>query len=59
MVLTPEGAVAARTVQSVSEDRKWDTEFMSRVKGAPWDNAGYDVSGGGIPERVDARPAAM
>ena len=37
--------------------QKWDTEFMSSVKGAPWDfkaNAGDDVNDGGTPERVDA-----
>ena len=58
-VLTPVGAVAVRTVHRLSEDRKWDTEFMSRVKSAPWDfqaNAGDDINDGGIPERVDARP---
>ena len=58
-VLTPEGAVSACTVHTPSEDQKWDTEFMSRVKGAPWDingNAGDDINDGGITERVDARP---
>ena len=51
VVLTPEGAVAVRTVHKLSEDRKWDTEFMSRVQGAPWDfnaNARDDISDGGI-----------
>ena len=59
VVLTTEGAVAVRTVHRLSEDRKWDTEFMSRVKGAPRDfkaNARDDINDGGIPERVDARP---
>ena len=48
-----------RAVHRLSEDRKWDTEFMSRVKGAPWDfkaDAGHDINDGGIPERADARP---
>ena len=36
MVLAPEGAVAVRTVH-ISDDRKWDTEFVSRVEGATWD----------------------
>ena len=43
----------------LSEDRKWNTEFMSRVKGAPCDfkaTAGDDINDGGIAERVDARP---
>ena len=59
VVLTPEGAVAVRTVQRLSEDRKWSIEFMSSVKGAPWDfkaNVGDDIIDGGIPGRVDARP---
>ena len=58
LVLTLEGAVAARTVHCLSEDHKWDTEFMSRVEGAPWDfkaKAGDRVNDGGIPERADAR----
>ena len=37
VVLTLEGAVAARTGHRLSEDQTWDIEFMSRVKGAPWD----------------------
>ena len=51
VVLTPDGAVAVRTVQRLSEDRKWDTEFMSKVQGAPWDfkaNARHDINDGGI-----------
>ena len=32
VVLIVEGVVAARTVHRLSEDQKWDTEFMSRVK---------------------------
>ena len=57
VALTPEGAVAVRTVHR----RKWDTEFMSGVKGAPWDfkaNAGDDINDGGIPEsgRSSTRP---
>ena len=59
VVLIPEGAVLVRAVHRLSEDRKWDTEFMSKVKGAPWDfkaNAGDDTNDGGFPEGVDARP---
>ena len=59
VVLNLEGVVAARTVHGLSEDRKWDTEFMSNVEGAQWDfkaNAADDTNDGGIPERVDARP---
>ena len=37
MVLSLEGAVAVRTVHRLSQDRKWDTEFVSRVEGATWD----------------------
>ena len=37
VVLTPGGAVAVRAVHGLSEERKWDTEFVSRVKGAPVD----------------------
>ena len=51
--------MAVRAVHRLSEDRKWDTEFMNRVKGAPWDfkaDAGHDINDGGIPERADARP---
>ena len=59
VVLTLEGVVSVRTVHRLSEDRKRDTEFMSKVKGAPWDfkvNAGDDINDGRILERVDARP---
>ena len=59
MVLTLEGSVAARPVHMLCEDQKLDTEFMSRVEGAPWDfkaNAGDDVDDGGMPERVDELP---
>ena len=35
VVLTPKGAVAARTIHRMSEDQKWESEIMSRVKGAP------------------------
>ena len=59
VVLIPESAVLVRTVHRLSEDRKWDKEFLSKVKGAPWDfkaNAGDDTNDGGIPEGVDARP---
>ena len=49
--------VAARTIHRLSEDKKCDAEFMSDVKGAPWDfNAEEDASHGNIPERTDARP---
>ena len=59
MVLTLEGAVAVRRVHKLSADRKWDTEFMSRVKGVLWNfkaNAGDNIIDCGIPERVDACP---
>ena len=59
VVLILEGAVVVRTVHRLSEDRKWDTEFVSKVKGALWDfkvNAGDDINDGGLLERVDARP---
>ena len=62
VVLTLEGAVAVRTVHRLSEDRKRDTEFMSKVKGAPWEfkaNVGDDINDGGIRERVDARPSDL
>ena len=50
VVLALEGAVA-RTVHRLSEDQKWDTEFIGRVAGAMWDfkaNARDDVNDGGI-----------
>ena len=59
VVLNPEGAVAARAVHRLSEDQKWDTEFVSRVEGEPWDfkaKPGDDVNDDGILERADARP---
>ena len=61
VVLTLEGTVAVRTVHSCSEDRKWDTELMSRLKGAPWDfkaNARDNINDGGILEsrRSSTRP---
>ena len=49
---------AARIDHKLSEDQKWDTENMSRVKGAPWDfkaSAGDDVNSGGIRERESGR----
>ena len=51
--MPPEGTVA-RTVHTLSEDQKCNTELTSRVKGAPWDfkdNAGDDVNDGDVPER--------
>ena len=48
-----------RAVHRLSEDRKWDKEFMCKVKGAPLDfkaNAGDDANDGGFREGVDARP---
>ena len=44
-------------MRRLSEDRRWDTEFMNKGKGAPWDfkaNAGDNVNDSGIPERADA-----
>ena len=32
VVLTPEGAVSVRTVHRLSEDRRWDAEFISQVR---------------------------
>ena len=49
MVLTPEGAVAARTLH----------RFMCRVTGASWDfkaSVGEDVHDGSILERTEAQP---
>ena len=58
-VLTLGGAVPVPTIHRVSEDKKWDTEFMSQVKEAPWDfkaSVGADTGDGTTPERIDARP---
>ena len=33
VILTPQGALAVRTVHRFSEHKKWDTGFMSRIKG--------------------------
>ena len=62
IVPTPEGAIPARTTRRLSEDKRWDAEFVSRAKGTPWDFkltpdktsgesdegqvAGYDPRGG-------------
>ena len=57
VVLTPEGAVLVRTVHRLSEDRRWDAEFISQVWGTPWDfksSAGEGVEAGDIPERTDS-----
>ena len=32
VVLTPEGALLVRTVHRLSEDRRWDAEFISQVR---------------------------
>ena len=37
VVLTPDGAVPVRAVHRLSEDRRWDAEFISQVRGTPWD----------------------
>ena len=55
VVLTLVGAVAVHTVHRLSEDQHWETEFMRRVKGAPWDSRD-DVNDGGILEGADAPP---
>ena len=50
MVMTREGAVAARAIRRFS-----DTEFMSKVKGAPWNfkaNVVQDVGDDSVTERT-------
>ena len=57
VVLTPEGAVLVRTVHRLSEDRRWDAEFISKMRGTPWDfksSAGEGIEEGVIPERTDS-----
>ena len=59
IVLTPEGAIPVRTVHRLSEDKRWDVEFINKVKGAPWDfkaTAGDGIAEGVIPERPDQPP---
>jgi hypothetical protein len=41
LVLTPDGAVRARTVHRLQPDKRWDLEFVSSVKGAPWDHEAH------------------
>ena len=50
-----QGAVAARTVHRLCESQKWDTEFMSGVKGAPW-NFKANAGDGSILERTFCSP---
>ena len=67
VVLTPEGAMAVRTIHRLSEDRKWDTVFVSKVKGTPRDlkaNAGDDINDGEWTlvhqtHEMKLRPASM
>ena len=59
VVLTPEGAVLVRTVHRLSDDRRWDAEFVSQVRGTPWDfksSAGEGIEERVIPERTDSLP---
>ena len=57
VVLTRQGAVLVRTVHRLSEDRRWDAEFICQVRGTPWDfksSAGEGIEEGVIPERTDS-----
>ena len=57
VVLTPEGTVLVRTVHRLSEDRRCDAEFISQVRGTPWDfksSAGEGIEEGVIPEGTDS-----
>ena len=59
LVLTLEGGVATPSFHRLSADQKWDTEFMSRVKGAARGlkaKAGEDVNDDSSLKRADAHP---
>ena len=53
VVLTPGGAALVRTAHRLSEDRRWDAEFISEVRGAPWD---FKSSAGEGIEKGDPLP---
>ena len=58
VVSTLEEAVLVHTVHRLLEDRRWDADFVSQVRGTPWDfksDAGEEIEDGVIPERIDVR----
>ena len=40
IVLTPNGAAVSRSIARMSEDKRWDKELLSRVRGTPWNPLG-------------------
>ena len=49
-------AVPVRAVHRLSEDKRWESEFVSQVRCIPWDfkcNAGEGIEYGVIPEGTD------
>ena len=46
----------AQLVHRLSEDKRWDSEFTSQVRGTPWDcnsSAGEGIEDGVNPQRTD------
>lgn len=40
IILTPDGVRTVRSISRLSEDLKWDREFVKQVKGTPWNPLG-------------------
>lgn len=59
-ILTPDGAVRARSVRRLPGAERWDMELIGRVRGVPWDMAAGarsdPVSAGRSPDELRAPP---